>query len=300
MAKIAFIGLGHMGSPMVSNLLKFGHDLTVFDIALEAMQPLIAKGARSVASMDEIAKEAEFVITMLQTSEQVSRCCLGERGIFAQLSKEAIYIDCSSIAITTTQALHQEAEQLGLLMLDAPVSGGVHGAECQTLTFMVGGADAAFARANPILANMGKVIIYAGKAGHGQAAKICNNMILGISMIAVSEAFTLAERLGLSADKFFEISSQSSGACWAMLHNCPAPHILPEAPSSHDYKPGFAAKMMLKDLKLSQDAARHVGLNTELGAQAEKIYQNFFDQNQGDLDFSAIIQELKIKNSEGH
>lgn len=295
MAKIGFIGLGHMGYPMAANLIKGKHSLKVFDIDHEAVSNLLKLGAVGTKSVAEAADDSDFVITMLQTSEQVSKSCLGEKGIFSHLAKDAVYIDCSSIAIMTSQTLHREASELGLMMLDAPVSGGVKGALAKTLTFMVGGTPEVFAKAKSILQDMGKNIIHAGKGGSGQATKICNNMILGVSMIAVSEAFTLAEKLGLEPRKFFQISSQASGECWAMTHYCPVPEIIPDVPANYDYQPGFTTKMMLKDLKLSQDAARHVGLNTQLGLLATKIYQDFFDEGQGEIDFSGIIKTLQKK-----
>ena len=296
---IGFIGLGHMGQPMAINLIKQGFHVKVFDLSQEAVRQLAAKGAIPTESAAQAAIDADFVFTMLQTSEQVSKVCLGEKGflgdkgIFAHLKKNSIYIDCSSIAITTSQALHQEAQDLGIKMLDAPVSGGVKGAENATLTFMVGGDEAIFNDSKPILECMGKSIIYAGGSGNGQAAKICNNMLLGITMIGVSEAFTLAERLGLDPKKFFEISSQASGECWAMTRYCPVPGILPEVPASHGYQPGFMTQMMLKDLKLSQDAARHTSLMTPLGAKATEIYQQFADLDHSQEDFSAIINFIK-------
>lgn len=291
--KIGFIGLGHMGNPMVMNLLAQGHQVHVYDIVTASMSSLVAKGAIAAYSPAEVAKDAEFVFTMLQSGEQVSDACLGAQGIFTHFAENALYIDCSSIALITSRLLHQEARARGIAMLDAPVSGGVKGAKAATLTIMVGGDTAHFQRAEPLLAHLGKLIFHAGAAGNGQVAKICNNMILGISMIAISEAFTLAQGLGLDAQTFYEISSHASGECWAMTHYCPVPGILADVPAAHDYQPGFTANMMLKDLKLSQSAAQSIHLETTLGAQATALYQHFAEMGYADLDFSAIIKQIQ-------
>jgi 3-hydroxyisobutyrate dehydrogenase len=291
MKTIGFIGLGHMGTPMVKNLLRNRYQVKVFDLNEAAMHELISAGAIARKSPAEIAQDADFVITMLQTGDQVKKSCLGERGIFAHLNKpEAIFIDCSSVDIQSSRQMHEEARSRGIAMLDAPVSGGVVAAENATLTFMVGGDSHHVKCAESLLNAMGKKIIYAGLAGCGAAAKICNNMILGVSMIAVCEAFVLADKLGLDAKKLFEISSNASGQCWSLTNYCPWPNILPNVPSSHDYQPGFSAKMMLKDLKLSQDAASDVHVSTPLGKHAMALYQQFVDLNTGDIDFSGIIK----------
>lgn len=292
MSKIAFIGLGHMGSPIAENLVKAGHQLAVFDVNAEAMSRLESQGATACQSVAQAVNDAQFVFTMVQTGEQVQQICLGEQGVFAHLHPEAVYIDCSSIDVDTCQALHQQAQTQNIQMLDAPVSGGVAGAQAASLTVMVGGAESAFQQAQPILASMGKKIIHAGEAGRGQAAKICNNMILGISMIAVSEAFALAEKLGLAADKLFEISSNASGQCWAMTSYCPYPGLVDNVPSNNNYQPGFTSTMMLKDLRLSQDAARSVHAKTPMGAEATAVYAQYVAQGHGDIDFSGIIQLL--------
>jgi 3-hydroxyisobutyrate dehydrogenase len=291
--RISFIGLGHMGNPMVRNLIKAGHELTVFDVSSSAIDALLSYGALRANTLTELAKQADIIFTMLQTGQQVQAVCLGAEGIFSNAASHTLFIDCSSIDIAHTQALHLAAETSGVAMLDAPVSGGVAGAEAASLTFMVGGKAEYYQRALPILENMGKHIIHAGKAGHGQAAKICNNLILGISMIAVSEGFTLAKKLGLDTQKFFQISSHASGQCWSMTSYCPEPGLVETAPSNRDYQPGFMAKMMLKDLRLGQHAAENVGASIPLAAEAAELYALFVNQGFGELDFSAIIKMLK-------
>jgi 3-hydroxyisobutyrate dehydrogenase len=292
--KIGFVGLGHMGTPMVKNLLHHQYSVTVFDLVDDAVNALVALGATRANTLSDIATDADVVFTMLQTGEQVKKCCLGEAGIFSHLNKKnALYIDCSSIDIHTSRELHAAAKSRDIQMCDAPVSGGVVAAQNATLTFMVGGDENHFNQAQTVLSAMGKKIIYAGLAGSGAAAKICNNMILGISMIGVSEAFVLAEKLGLDAKKLFEISSNASGQCWSLTNYCPSPNILPNVPSSHDYQPGFTAKMMLKDLQLSQDAASTVHAETPLGKHAMELYAQFVNASKTEIDFSGIIQMLK-------
>ncbi|MDR3477286.1 MAG: 3-hydroxyisobutyrate dehydrogenase [Gammaproteobacteria bacterium] len=292
MTTIGFIGLGHMGNPMVQNLLKAGYKVKVYDVSTAAIESLVASGAIPTNSLADVAKESDVLITMLQTGEQVSGVCLGQGGIFAHARRDTLFIDCSSIEITITRELHNEAKMQNIWMLDAPVSGGMVGANAATLTFMVGGEESVFTTAKPILEKMGKKIIYAGKDGSGQAAKICNNLILGISMIAVSEGFNLAEKLGLDKKKFFEISSNASGQCWAMTSYCPAPDVIDNVPSNNEYKAGFAAKMMLKDLHLAQHAAETVDVAIPLASEATEMYTLFVNQGNGDLDFSAIIKML--------
>lgn len=293
---VGFIGLGHMGFPMVKNLTKAGFTVKVFDVANDAIARCVAEGAIAAQSVAKAVQDSDVVYTMLQTGDQVLNACSGKDGIFANIKKNALYIDSSSIAIQASLECHQKAEAANIAMVDAPVSGGVKGAENAALTIMVGGSDQNFLRAKPILQNLGKKIIHAGKAGSGQAAKICNNMILGISMIAVSEAFNLAEKLQLDPKKFFEICKEASGQCWSMTSYCPYPGILESAPSNNKYQPGFAGAMMLKDLKLSQDAAEFSQVNTPLGKSATEIYQKFVNSDYGDLDFSAVIQFLKESN----
>lgn len=295
MLSIAFIGLGHMGKPMALNLIKHGYHVSVYDVMPQATQELAPMGAIPADSVLKATQNADVIITMVQTGAQVSAVCLGEQGFFPQVKPGSLYIDCSSIDIPTSRLLHEQAQKINLAMLDAPVSGGVKGAEAATLTFMVGGSEENFLRAQPILEVMGKKIVHAGAPGNGQAAKICNNMILGISMIAVSEAFVLAEKLGLDPKKLHEISSNASGQCWSLTVNPPVPGLVETAPASHDYNPGFMAKMMLKDLLLSQNAAQHVGAATPLGAEATALYTLFVNQGWGEKDFSAIIKMLMEK-----
>lgn len=291
--KIGFIGLGHMGNPMAQHLLKSGYDLMVYDVLPEATNKLIGLGAKKAESLQVVAENSEVVITMLQTGQQVKEVCMGEKGLFAFLPKDSLFIDSSSIEIGICRELHQIAKEKGIHMLDAPVSGGVAGAEGATLTFMVGGEESAFEYAKPLLEKMGKKIIYAGPAGLGQAAKICNNLILGISMIATCEGFTLGQKLGLDPKTFFEISSNASGQCWSMTSYCPVPGIVEKAPSNKNYEPGFTANMMLKDLRLGQDAAKASNAFIPLAAEAAELYSLFVNQGQGNKDFSGIINLIK-------
>lgn len=292
MTQIGFVGLGHMGRPMAENLLKAGFQITVFDIVSDSVKAMVAKGATAAKSLAEVAKNADVLITMLQTGQQVSDVCLPENGLFDNANKNVLYIDCSSIDIVTTRELHKKAEKKGIAMIDAPVSGGTLGAEAATLTFMVGGNEKNFQRAQPILEKMGKKIIHAGLSGNGQAAKICNNLILGISMIAVSEGFTLGQKLGLDPKKLFEISSNASGQCWSMTSYCPVPGIVEKAPSNNNYQPGFMAKMMLKDLRLGQHAAESVNADIPLGAVTAELFALYVSQGHGEKDFSGIINMI--------
>jgi 3-hydroxyisobutyrate dehydrogenase len=293
MARIGFIGLGNMGGPMVANLIKAGHSLSVFDIAQEHVAASVVLGADAANSQIGVLDKAEFVITMLPSGREVGAVYSGADGLISAATNDTVLIDCSTIDVETARRIHAEAEQRGLMLLDAPVSGGVAGAAAATLTFMVGGAPELFAKAEPILKCMGKAVIHAGDAGAGQAAKICNNMILGVSMIAVSEAFVLAEKLGLDAQKLFDISSKSSGQCWSMTTYCPVPGLVPTSPANRDYRAGFTAAMMLKDLKLAQDAAKASGAETPLGADAAKIYGRFVETGEGLRDFSGVIRFIR-------
>lgn len=292
--KIGFIGLGRMGAPMARNFLRAGMDVMVYDVVPEAVQAFCSEGGSAARNIEDVVHDKDLVITMVQTGKQVSELCRG--GLFRHMCPEGLYIDCSSIDIVTTKELHVEAEKAGIAMLDAPVSGGVAGAEAGTLTIMVGGSERNFERAGIFLPMIGKKIIYAGSAGSGQAAKICNNMLLAISMIGVSEAFCLAEKLGLDREKFFEISSKASGQCWSMTSYCPAPGILENVPSSHGYKAGFMAKMMLKDLRLAQHAAESVDAPIPMGGMATELYELFCSSGNGEMDFSGIINMLGSKH----
>jgi 3-hydroxyisobutyrate dehydrogenase len=290
MATIGCIGLGNMGAPMAANLAEAGHQVTGFDLVPSAMEALAAKGGRAAASAAEAAAAGDIVITMLPAGLQVRSVYLDEGGVLANARPGALLIDCSTIDVETARAVAAAAKEAGFDMLDAPVSGGVSGAEAASLTFMVGGEAEIFARAQPVLAAMGRTIVHAGPAGNGQAAKICNNMILGVSMIAVCEAFSLAERLGLEAQTLFDISSKSSGQCWALTSYCPVPGPVEASPANRDYAPGFTAAMMLKDLRLAQQAAGATATATPLGAAAVNLYQLFVDRGAGVLDFSGIYR----------
>ncbi|MFV0821705.1 3-hydroxyisobutyrate dehydrogenase [Legionella micdadei] len=292
MVHIGFVGLGHMGLPMAINLVKAGYQVTGFDLQKEAVDSFTNSGGIKALSLADAAKNQDVIITMLQTGEQVSQVCLNDNGLFANAAANSLYIDCSSIDVTTSRELHRQAAMKDLLVVDAPVSGGVAGAQAATLTFMVGGEEQAFAQAKPILSAIGKTIIHTGAAGSGQAAKICNNMILGISMIAISEAFVLAKHLGLSEKSLFEVVNSSSGQCWAISKYVPVPGILPNVPANNNYQPGFTSAMMLKDLNLSQNSAAAAGIETPMGALATATYRQFNEAGQGQLDFSAIIKAI--------
>ncbi|HEX6980022.1 MAG TPA: 3-hydroxyisobutyrate dehydrogenase [Alphaproteobacteria bacterium] len=292
MATIGFIGLGNMGGPMARNLLKAGHRVRAFDIVRANLDAAVNAGAEAVASAADAAKGVEVVVTMLPAGEHVRDVYVETGKIIATASRGTLLIDCSTIDVETARAVSAVAAAAGHDMVDAPVSGGTVGAENATLTFMCGGSDQAFARAEPILKAMGKTIVHAGPAGNGQAAKICNNMILGISMIAVCEGFLLAERLGLDAQKLFEISSKSSGQCWSMTSYCPVPGPVPTSPANRGYKPGFTGAMMVKDLRLAQEAAHATGAATPLGAAAQALYSLYCSNGFAADDFSGIIRML--------
>jgi 3-hydroxyisobutyrate dehydrogenase len=292
MATIGFIGLGNMGLPMARNLLQAGHQLVGFDVVGVALDAAVSAGARAAGSASAAAAGAEVVITMLPEGRHVREVYLGEGGIIARADPRSLLIDCSTIDVDSARAVNGAAAERGLEVLDAPVSGGVAGAENATLTFMVGGSDAGVARARPILQQMGRTVVHTGPSGNGQAAKICNNMLLAISMIGVCEAFVLAERLGLPADKLFEVSSRSSGQCWALTNYCPVPGLVPSSPANRAYQAGFTAAMMAKDLRLAQNAAQSVDAPTPMGAQARALYALFANRGHGGLDFSAIIRMI--------
>ncbi len=293
MTKIAFIGLGNMGGPMAINLLNHGYQVTGFDLSADACARFVAGGGKTFESIGDAVEAAQIAITMLPAGSQVEEVYTGPGGIFAQMPAGALLIDCSTIDVATARSVAAIAEEKGFSMLDAPVSGGVSGAQAATLTFMVGGTTEAFSKAEPVLQIMGKTVVHAGDAGGGQAAKICNNMILGVSMIAVSEAFALADRLGLDRQKLFDISSQSSGQCWSMTTYCPVPGHVPGSPANRDYQPGFTAAMMLKDLRLAQQAASETGSYTPLGAHATEIYTRFCDAGNTGVDFSGIFKSIR-------
>lgn len=293
MANIGFIGVGNMGGPMARNLLKAGHKVKAFDLMPELVQKVVDAGGTKAASAQEAAQDVDAVISMLPAGKHVLGVYTGDKGILAAARPGTLFIDSSTIDVKSAREAIAAAEAKGMLMLDAPVSGGVAGAENAALTFMVGGTDEAFAKAKPILEAMGKKIVHAGGAGNGQVAKICNNMVLGISMIAVSEAFVMAEKLGLSAQAMFDIVSSSSGSCWALVNHCPVPGPVPTSAANRDYKPGFAAELMLKDLKLSQEAARSAGAQTPLGAEATALFSEYVQGGNGPSDYSGIIRMIR-------
>ena len=292
MTNIAFLGVGNMGGPMARNLIKAGHAITAFDVSASALAPIVQAGAKGAAGARDAVLGADAVVTMLPAGQHVRTAYL-EDGVLAHARKGALLIDCSTIDIDSARAVHASAEKAGFDFLDAPVSGGVGGAEAGTLTFMCGGSEKAFARAQPVLEKMGRRIVLAGGPGAGQAAKICNNMLLAISMIGTCEAFVLAEKLGLDPQKLFDIASTSSGQCWSLTTYCPVPGPVQTAPSNRGYSGGFAAGLMLKDLKLSQAAAQSSGATTPLGAEATQIYSLFAARGHSGLDFSGIIRMFK-------
>ena len=293
MARIAFIGLGNMGLPMAQNLIKAGHAVAGFDLSEYAAERLGVGGGTRASSVADACRDAEIVITMLPAGEQVRDVYLGTQGVLEAASAGTLLIDSSTIDVDTAREVAHAAADRELAMIDAPVSGGVAGAQAASLTFMVGGTVDAFERAQPVLERMGKTIVHAGAAGNGQAAKMCNNMILGVSMIVVSEAFLLAEKLGLDAQKLYDISSKSSGQCWSLTSYCPVPGPVPTSPANRDYKAGFTAAMMLKDLKLAQTAARATRATTPLGAGAAAVYEQFVENGGSSIDFSGIIRFLR-------
>jgi 3-hydroxyisobutyrate dehydrogenase len=288
MARVGFIGLGNMGGGMAANLARKGHDVRAFDLSAEALDRAEAAGCLRVASAGEAADGAEAVITMLPAGSHVEQ--VYAESVFGAAPAAAILIDCSTIDVATARRVAAAAGDEGLTAVDAPVSGGIAAAQAGTLTFMVGGDEEAFGRAEPFLKDMGKAVIHAGGNGAGQAAKICNNMILGATMIVTSEAFALADKLGLDGQAFYDIASVSSGQSWSMTSYCPVPGVGPESPSDRDYQGGFATALMLKDLRLAMEAAASVGADTPIGAKARALYEAFAEAGNGALDFSAIIR----------
>ena len=290
MARIGFVGLGNMGGGMAANLAKGGHDVRAFDLSEAALARAKEAGCLPVGSAAEAATDAEFIVSMLPAGQHV-RSVYAEQ-IFGAVPGSALLLDCSTIDIASARAVSSAAGEKGLAMLDAPVSGGIAAANAGTLTFMVGGSAEAFKRGEPILSLMGKTVIHAGGNGSGQAAKICNNMLLGASMIATCEAFAMAQKLGLDPQTFFDISSKSSGQNWSMTSYCPLPGVGPETPADRDYQGGFATGLMLKDLKLAMQAAADAGAAVPMGAAAESLYQVLANAGGGALDFSVIIKLL--------
>jgi 3-hydroxyisobutyrate dehydrogenase len=296
MATIGFIGLGNMGAPMAANLVKAGETLAAFDVVAAAMQAAAQNGVPIAANAAATVANADVVLTMLPGGQEVLAVW---REVLPAAKTGALFIDCSTIDVASARAAHGLAAERGIASLDAPVSGGVGGARAATLTFMVGGAPDAFARGKPVLERMGKRIVHCGAAGNGQTAKICNNMILGASMIAVSEAFVLGEKLGLSHQALFDVAAASSGQCWSLTSYCPVPGPVPASPANNDYKPGFTAALMLKDLKLAREAANSAKAKTAIGAHAAQIYEQFAQAGHGTLDFSAIIKLVREQSAGG-
>lgn len=293
MTKIGFIGLGNMGAPMCINLVKAGHEVTAFDLSEAAVQAVSSAGAQVGSSTADVARSADIVVTMLPAGKHVHSVYFESDGVIHNIREGALLIDCSTISVTDARAAIEKAESSGFEMVDAPVSGGVAAAAAGTLTFMVGGADRAFEKARPVLEAMGGKIIHAGGGGNGQVAKIANNMLLGISMIATCEAFDLAERLGLDAQTFFDISSNASGQNWSMTSYCPAPGPVESAPSNKGYAPGFTVDMMLKDLRLAGAASEVVDADTQFGYLATKTYERLSMEGHGMMDFSVVMKRLQ-------
>ena len=296
MTRIAFIGLGAMGHGMAANQVKAGREVLAFDLAPAALERAAAAGCKVARSAAEAVAAADVVITMLPAGQHVRQVFAAD--VLPNARPETLLIDCSTIDVESARAVSRMAADAGFRFADAPVSGGVVGAEAGTLAFMVGCPDEVFAPVETALQPMARAVVHAGGAGAGQAAKICNNMLLGISMLGACEAFALAEKLGLDWDRFFEITAKSSGQCWSVTTNCPVPGPVPSSPANRGYAPGFTAALMLKDLKLAQAAAGAVGATTPLGAQAEALYALFDGLGHGAKDFSAVIQMLRGRLAE--
>ncbi|WP_431470984.1 3-hydroxyisobutyrate dehydrogenase [Sphingosinithalassobacter sp. LHW66-3] len=293
MARVAFIGLGNMGGGMAANLAKAGHDVHAFDLSEEALAKAKKAGCLVCDSAADAVKGAEAIVTMLPAGRHVEQVYAD--SVFGNAERTAVLIDCSTIDVETARRVADAASAKGLTAVDAPVSGGIAAAAAGTLTFMVGGSRSGFERAQGFLEDMGKTVIHAGGNGAGQAAKICNNMLLGATMIATCEAFVLAEKLGLDPQTFYDIASVSSGQSWSMTSYCPVPGVGPESPADRDYAGGFAAALMLKDLRLAMEAASSVDAQAPMGARAAELYQRFSDAGSGGLDFSGIIKALGAK-----
>ena len=290
MARIAFIGLGHMGGGMAPNLAKAGHDVQAFDLVPEAVEKAVEGGCKAAPSAADAVRDADVVVTMLPAAKHVR--AVYENDVAPNAKPGTLLIDCSTIDVASAREVGAGLEELGFAFVDAPVSGGIAAAAGGSLTFMVGGSDSAFDRAKPFIEPMAKAVIHAGHLGAGQAAKICNNMILGATMIVTCEGFVLAQKLGLDPKVFFDISSKASGQSWSMTSYAPVPGVGPETPADHDYEGGFAAALMLKDLKLAAEAARHAGAYAPMGGEAEELYQRFVDRGGGNKDFSGIIKMI--------
>ncbi len=289
--KIAFIGLGNMGGGMAANLVKAGHEVRAFDLSDDALNAAKEHGCATFASAAEACQDVDAVVSMLPNGAIVKSVYAND--VIGKAPAGAVFLDCSTIDVATAREVAADAEAAGYAMVDAPVSGGIAAAEAGTLTFMVGGSEEAFKRAEPVLSAMGKAVIHAGQAGNGQAAKICNNMLLGIHMIGTCEAFAMAQKLGLDPQTFYDISSVSSGQCWSMTSYCPVPGVGPTTPADNGYQGGFATGLMLKDLKLAMEAAQTAGIDPQMGQRACALFEAFDAAGNGARDFSAIITSLK-------
>ncbi|RIV87711.1 3-hydroxyisobutyrate dehydrogenase [Aurantiacibacter zhengii] len=289
--KIAFIGLGNMGGGMAANLANAGHDVRAFDLSEQALATAKEHGCETFSSASEACEGVDAVVSMLPNGEIVKSVYTSD--VIGKAPQGAVFLDCSTIDVATAREVAEAAEAAGYAMVDAPVSGGIAAAEAGTLTFMVGGSDEAFAKAKPVLEGMGKAVIHAGQAGNGQAAKICNNMLLAVQMIGTCEAFAMAQQLGLDPQTFYDISSVSSGQCWSMTSYCPVPGVGPKSPADNGYQGGFATGLMLKDLKLAMAAADTAGVDTKMGRRARELYEEFDEKGNGARDFSSIIETLK-------
>lgn len=299
--KIAFLGLGHMGLPMAANLIAAGYVVTGFDLVPAAVEAARDRGIPVADGAATAVSDADVVITMFQGGRHVIDAyegAVGRPGLLASARPGTLFVDSSTIAVDEARTAHELAVAAGHRNLDAPVSGGVVGAEAATLAFMVGGEDADFAAAEPILSVMGKRVVHCGGPGLGQAAKVCNNLILGITMIGVSEAFVLGEKLGLTHQALFDVASNASGQCWALTTNCPVPGPVPTSPANRDYQPGFAGALMAKDLGLAEQAVELTGVHAEIGTLASAIYRRFADGAGGALDFSAIVEDVRTRSEE--
>jgi len=295
MAVIGFVGLGHMGGPMAANLVRAGHEVRGFDLAPEAVEAAAAVGALPVGSVAAAATGADVVVTMLPGGKQVLDCYA---ELLAAAAPGALLVESSTVDVADARRAHELAAEAGLDMVDAPVSGGTAGAEAGTLTFMVGGTERAFARAEPLLEPMARKAIHCGGAGNGQVTKMCNNLILGASMIAVGEAFVLGERLGLSHRALYDVASVSTGQCWSLTTNCPVPDLVETSRANRDYEPGFAAALMLKDLRLASSAAEQSGTDAAVGRLATEIYERFNDEGGGGFDFGAVIRSIRERSEQ--
>ncbi|WP_396658931.1 3-hydroxyisobutyrate dehydrogenase [Microbacterium sp.] len=300
--KIAFLGLGHMGLPMALSLSGAGHEVSGFDVSAASLDAAAQSGLAIAASGVAAARDAEVVITMFQTGRQVLDAYTGAGGGGGLLEAAApgtLFLDCSTIAVDEAQAAHELATTAGHRMLDAPVSGGVVGAENATLAFMVGGSEVDFEAARPLLEAMGRRVVHCGGPGLGQAAKMCNNMILAVSQIVVAEAFVLGERLGLSHQALFDVASNASGQCWALTTNCPVPGPVPTSPANNDYRPGFSGALMAKDLGLAEQAVGLTGVEARMGMLAREIYREFAEGDGSRQDFSGIINTIRAESAGG-